>query len=302
MKKVGVVGLGNMGIGLAKNLIKAGFPLCGYDLREERKSILSEAGGKPVSSVGEVGKSSEIVFVMVMTGAQVQRIVLGEGGLLESMSPGNCIAVTATITPSEIEMLVEPAEKKGVKLIDSPVSGGKSGAEGGTLTLMAAAKKEVLEEYRHVLDAVSKAIFHVGESIGEGQVVKASLQALIGSSFTAIFEALVLGTKAGANPEILYEVFCSSGVGSGILKDCGALILDRKFENTGSHIGTMYKDLGISLSMARENGCAMFTSSAAFELFQTGISLYPEGDNWSIVKFLEQIAGIEVKRSKMESN
>ena len=75
------------------------------------------------------------------------------------------------------------------------------------------------------------------------------------------------------------------------------MILDRKFENTGSHIGTMFKDLGISMAMARETGCAVFTASTAYELFQTGISLYPEGDNWAIVKFLEQIAGTEVKRS-----
>jgi 3-hydroxyisobutyrate dehydrogenase-like beta-hydroxyacid dehydrogenase len=244
-----------------------------------------------------VGENSDCVFVMVMNGAQVQSVVLDQGGLLETMQSGSCIAVTATIKPSEVRVLTDPAEKKGIKLIDSPVSGGKSGAEGGALTLMAAAKKEVLEEHREVLDSVSKAIFHVGESIGQGQVVKSALQALIGSSFAAIFEALVLGTKAGADPEILYEVFCSSGIGSNILKDCGALILDRKFENTGSHIGTMVKDMGISMAMAKESGCAMFTAAAAYELFQTGISLFPEGDNWAIVKFLEQIAGTEVKRA-----
>jgi len=297
MKKIGIIGLGNMGIGMAKNLVKAGFPLSGFDLSEERKKMLSELGGTTVSSIAEVGENSDCVFVMVMNGAQVQSVVLGDGGLLETMQPGSCIVVTATIKPSEVRVLVDPAEKKGIKLIDSPVSGGKSGAEGGTLTLMAAAKKEVLDEHREVLDSVSKAVFHVGEFIGQGQVVKSALQALIGSSFAAIFEALVLGTKAGADPEILYEVFCSSGIGSNILKDCGALILDRKFENTGSHIGTMYKDLGISMAMAKESGCAMFTASSAFELFQTGISLFPEGDNWAIVKFLEQIAGTEVKRA-----
>jgi 3-hydroxyisobutyrate dehydrogenase-like beta-hydroxyacid dehydrogenase len=297
MKRIGIIGLGNMGIGMAKNLVKAGFPLSGFDLSEERKKMLSELGGNTVSSIAEVGENSDCVFVMVMNGAQVQSVVLGEGGLLDTMQPGSCIVVTATIKPSEIRVLVDPTQKKGVQLIDSPVSGGKSGAEGGTLTMMAAAKKEVLEEHRKVLEGVSKAIFHVGESIGQGQVVKAALQALIGSSFAAIFEALVLGTKAGADPEILYEVFCSSGIGSGILKDCGALILDRKFENTGSHIGTMYKDLSISMDMAKESGCAMFTASTAFELFRTGISLFPEGDNWAIVKFLEQIAGTEVKRA-----
>jgi len=297
VKRIGVVGLGNMGIGLAKNLAKAGFPLSGFDLREERQKMLSELGGTPVASVSAVGENSDCVFVMVMNGTQVQSVVMGEGGLLETMHPGSCIIVTATINPSEIRVLVEPTAKKGIELIDSPVSGGKSGAEGGTLAMMAAAKPEVLEEHRGVLEAVGQNIFHVGESIGQGQVVKAALQALIGASFTAIFEALVLGTKAGADPEVLYNVFCASGVGSGLLKGCGALILDRKFEDTGSHIATMYKDLGITMALARESGCAMFTAASAYELFQTGMSLYPEGDNWAIVKFLEQIAGTEVKRS-----
>jgi 3-hydroxyisobutyrate dehydrogenase-like beta-hydroxyacid dehydrogenase len=297
VKKIGVVGLGNMGIGLAKNLAKAGFALSGFDLREERQKMLSDLGGTPVASAGAVGENSDCVFIMVMNGAQVQSIVMGEGGLLETMRPGSCIIVSATINPSEIRVLVEPAEKKGIELIDSPVSGGKSGADDGTLTMMAAAKREVLEENHGVLEAVGQSIFHVGESIGQGQVVKAALQALIGASFTAIFESLVLGTKAGADPEILYEVFCASGVGSGLLKGCGALILDRKFEDTGSHIGTMHKDLGITMDMARDNGCAMFTAATAYELFKTGMSLFPEGDNWAIVKFLEQIAGTEVKRS-----
>ena len=298
MKRIGIVGLGNMGIGMAKNLVDAGFPLSGFDLRQERKEMLSELGGTSVDSVGAVGENSDCVFVMVMHGSQVQSVVAGDGGLLETMRPGSCIIVSATIKPADIKVLIEKTEKKGIELIDSPVSGGKSGADSGTLTMMAAAKKEVLEAHRGVLEAVGKSIFHVGESIGQGQVVKAALQALIGASFTAIFESLVLGTKAGADPEILYEVFCASGVGSGLLKGCGALILDRKFEDTGSHIATMYKDLGISMAMARENGCAVFTAATAYELFQTGISLYPEGDNWAIVKFLEQIAGTEVKRSE----
>ncbi len=209
MKRIGIVGLGNMGIGMAKNLIKAGFSLSGFDLSEERRKMLSGLGGTPVSSVKALGENSDCVFVMVMNGAQVHSVVAGEGGLLEVMRPGSCIIVSATINPSDIRVLVEPVEKKGIKLIDSPVSGGKSGADNGTLTMMVAARKEVLEEHRGVLEGVGKSIFHVGESIGQGQVVKGALQALIGASFTAIFESLVLGTKAGADPEILYEVFCA---------------------------------------------------------------------------------------------
>jgi 3-hydroxyisobutyrate dehydrogenase-like beta-hydroxyacid dehydrogenase len=284
-----------MGIGLAGNLVKAGFSTKGFDLREERKTLLKEMGGTPVASVKEIGESCDAVFIMVMNGKQVQSVIMGEGGLLEVMKPGSTILVTATINPSEIKECVQPVKAKGINLIDSPVSGGKSGADNGTLTMMVATPDEVWEANQDILNGVGKDLFHVGTEPGQGQVIKASLQALIGSSFTAIFEALVLGTKAGADPRTMYNVFCSSGVGSGLLKNCGELILQRKFEKTGSHIATMHKDMGISMNLAKESGCAMYTAAAAYEMFQTGKSLFPEGDNWSIVKFLEQIAGAEVK-------
>ena len=295
MKKAGIIGLGNMGIGMARNIIKAGYQLTGFDLRKERRDMLSELGGAAGTSIADVGSSCDTVFVMVMDGQQVQSIVLSEGGLLDTMAAKSSIIVSATIRPSEIQAIAPPVREKELRLIDSPVSGGKAGAESGALTLMVAAPKEDFEENLGVLKAVGKNIYHVGEEVGQGQTVKGALQALIGSTFAAIFEAMVLGTKAGADPRKMYDVFCSSGVGSNLLKNCGELILERRFENTGSHIGTMYKDIGISMDMAREAGCTMFTTAAAYELFQAGISMFPAGDNWSIVKLLEQIAGVEVK-------
>jgi 3-hydroxyisobutyrate dehydrogenase-like beta-hydroxyacid dehydrogenase len=118
---------------------------------------------------------------------------------------------------------------------------------------------------------------------------------LIGASFTAIFESLVLGAKAGVKAETLYEVFAASAVGSPLFKNCAKLIMERKFKGTGSHMGTMYKDISISMKMAKEQGAAMFTAAAAYELFQAGKSMFPDEDVWSIVKLLEQIAGTEVK-------
>lgn len=295
MKNVGIVGLGDMGIGLSANLINAGFALTGFDLRDDRLKMLADLGGTPAASVAELAQKCDTVFVMVLNGSQVQSVVLGEGGLAGSMSAGNCIIVSATIKPSEITVLVPTLKEKGITLIDSPVSGGKGGADNGTLTLMVAAAKNDFDAYHDVFEAIGQDIYHVGTEAGQGQTVKGALQALIGSTFAAIFEAMVLGTKAGADPRTMYEVFSTSSAGSKLLKNCGELILQRKFEKTGSHIGTMYKDIGISMSMARENGCAMFTTAAAYELFQSGMSLFPEGDNWAIVKFLEQIAGTEVK-------
>jgi 3-hydroxyisobutyrate dehydrogenase-like beta-hydroxyacid dehydrogenase len=294
MKKIGFVGLGDMGIGLTKNLLEKGFEVTGFDLRKDRMDEMVRLGGKAAENSREVGQGAETVFVMVLNGQQVKEVVLGKDGLVEGLHKGTTIIVTATIEPSEIKELVAPLSEAGINLVDSPVSGGKSGADNGTLTMMVSAKTSVFDDCKGVLDAVGQNIFHVGEEIGIGQTVKASLQALIGASFTAIFESLVLGTKAGVKPETLYEVFGSSGVSSPLFKNCAKLIMERRFVGTGSHIGTMYKDLGISMNMAKENGVAMFTAAAAYELFRSGMSMFPDEDNWAIVKLLEQIAGTEV--------
>lgn len=291
MKKVGVIGLGNMGMGMAKNLIKSGFSVIGFDLDDKRLLKLKENGGSTATSTVQVGEETDAVFIMVMNGEQVKAVV---ADLATGLKDRGTIILTATITPEEAREAYSIADLEGVAMLDSPVSGGMDGAHNGTLTLMTAAKKSVFDDCIKILEAVSSNIFHVGEQIGEGQTVKASLQAFIGASFTAIFESLVLGSKAGIKGQTLYDVFSASGVGSPLFKNCAGLIMDRKFENTGSHISTMYKDLGISLDMAKKNGVPLFTAGAAYELFQAGISMFPDEDNWSIVKLLEQISGTEV--------
>ncbi len=291
MKKVGVIGLGNMGMGMAKNLIKSGFSVIGFDLDDKRLLKLKENGGSTATSTVQVGEETDAVFVMVMNGEQVKAVVADS---VIGLKDRGTIILTATITPEEAREAYSIADLEGVAMIDSPVSGGMDGAHNGTLTLMTAGKKSVFNDCIKILEAVSSNIFHVGEEIGEGQTVKASLQAFIGASFTAIFESLVLGSKAGIKGQTLYDVFSASGVGSPLFKNCASLIMDRKFKNTGSHISTMYKDLGISLDMAKKNGVPLFTAGAAYELFQAGISMFPDEDNWSIVKLLEQISGTEV--------
>jgi len=291
MKKVGVIGLGNMGMGMAKNLIKSGFSVIGFDLDDKRLLKLKENGGSTATSTVQVGEETDAVFVMVMNGEQVKAVV---ADLVTGLKDRGTIILTATIRPEEAREAYSIADIEGVAMLDSPVSGGMDGAHNGTLTLMTAGKKSVFNDCIKILEAVSSNIFHVGEEIGEGQTVKASLQVFIGASFTAIFESLVLGSKAGIKGQILYDVFSASGVGSPLFKNCAGLIMDRKFKNTGSHISTMYKDLGISMNMAKNNGVPLFTAGAAYELFQAGISMFPDEDNWSIVKLLEQISGTEV--------
>ena len=292
MKQVAVVGLGNMGFGMAKNLLAAGFPVTGYDLRPERGAMLAGLGGACANNLSELADAN-VVFVMVMSGAQALDVVTD---LRSTLRSGATIIVTATVAPAEVRALADVLGETGLKLIDSPVSGGQPGAEAGTLTMMVAATRATFLDNRDVLNAVGEHIFHVGEEIGMGQTVKAALQALIGVSFVGIFEALALGAKAGIKGETLYEVFSSTHVANTpFFKNCAKQIMERQFENGGSHIATMYKDLGISMALARENGMPLFATSSAYELFQAGFSLYPGGDNWAIVKCLEQFSGAEVR-------
>ena len=296
MRTVGVIGLGNMGMGIAKNLLKAGFTTRGYDLFEAKREELKGYGGVSCSSPAEVGDGAEVVFVMVMNGAQALDVAFGENGLCKTMKPGSVLFLTATIGMGYAQQLAKGLQEYGIEMIDSGVSGGLSGAHNGTLTLMASGKKEVYDSCKDVMDAIASNPNHVGTEPGQGQVVKSCLQALIGAESTATFELLVMGAKAGVDPQILLDVIGTSGGGCGVFKNCVPLIMDRKFKDTGSAITTMSKDLNITMDLAREVGCYMPTTASARELFMAGLTRYPDEDNWSITKILEEIAGVQVKR------
>lgn len=295
----GVIGLGDMGSGLAKNLLKAGFAVKGYDLSEKRLGDFAEMGGSATASAAETGKGADCVFVMVMTGAQAASVILGDGetgGLRDTMAPGSVILLTATIQASDARAIAAGLEGSGIHLIDTPVSGGFPGAQGGTLTMMAAGSDTALEKARPAMEAVSATIHRVGAEAGMGQTVKACLQSLIGSIFTATFEASVLAAKAGVDAEALFNVFSTSSAGCGAAKTALENIIDRKFEGTGSHINTMYKDMTIAMDLARELGVPLFTAATAMQLFQAGRTKYPDGDNWTVTRVLEDIVGAELSR------
>jgi putative dehydrogenase len=296
MKMVGVVGLGDMGSGLAKNLIKNGFEVQGFDLSEGRMKAFVEMGGKAAVSAGETGKDASAVFVMVMNGSQAMDVIAGDGGLTSYLSAGSALILTATIKSSEAREIGAAMEGSGIHLIDSPVSGGFPGAQGGTLTMMAAGESSVLDEYKPVMEAVSKTIHRVGENAGDGQVVKSCLQTLIGSIFGATFEAAALAAKAGVSGQVIYDVFSTSGASCGVVNGALENIIDRKFEGTGSGIGTMHKDLTISLNMAESLGVPLHMASTAMQLFHAGKTKYPNGDNWIVTRVIEEIIGAELHR------
>jgi putative dehydrogenase len=296
MKRAGVIGLGDMGSGLAKNLIGAGFATTGLDLSERRMAAFVAMGGRPATSAREVGEHADGVFVMVMNGDQAKAVILGEDGLVRSLRPGAAVLLTATIKPAEARAIGAGLEGTGIALIDSPVSGGFPGAQSGTLSMMAAGPEQALAEYRPLMEAVSKTIHRVGDQPGAGQTVKACLQSLIGAIFTATFEAAALAAKAGVRGQVLFDVFSTSAAGCGIVDTTLQNVIERRFAGTGSHIATMHKDLTIALDLARELGVPLFTAATAMQLFQAGKTKHPDGDNWVVTRIIEDIVGAELTR------
>lgn len=294
MTKVGVIGLGDMGSGLAKNLIAAGHEVHGIDLKADRTQAFTAMGGIACNSAAEVGQGAEAVFVMVMNGDQAKEVILGDG-LAATMAPGTTVILTATIHAREAREIAAGLDGTGIHLLDSPVSGGFPGAQGGTLTLMAAAPEAVMDANRAVLEAVAKTIHHVGQTPGMGQTVKACLQSLIGAIFGATYEMSVLAARAGVSGEVLRKVIASTGAGNGITDGSLENIIARRFDGTGSHINTMHKDLTISLELAKEMGVPMHSTATAMQLFQAGRIKYPDGDNQSVARVIEEIVGAELK-------
>ena len=297
MRMAGIIGIGDMGSGLAKNLIKNGFGVTGIDLKPERMAAFVAIGGKAAQSPAEVGKASQAVFVMVMTGDEAKEVILGEDGLISHLPKGSAIILSATIKPKEARKIGEAMQNSGIHLIDTPVSGGFPGAQAGTLTMMAAAPQDILDKFAPFMDAVSANIHRVGTNPGDGQTVKACLQSLIGAQFSATFEAAALAAKAGVSGQVLFDVFSTSSAGCGVVNNALEKIIDRQFEGTGSHINTMHKDLTISMGLGEELGVPLHTAASAMQIFHAGRTKYPNGDNWVCTRVIEEIVGAELHRS-----
>lgn len=298
MKTAGVIGLGDMGSGLAKNLITNGHSVWGLDPLQARLDAFVGVGGKAAATPAEVGSNADAVYVMVMNGDQVKSVLFDDDGLLSTMKAGSAIILTATIKPREAREIGASMDGSGIHLIDTPVSGGFPGAQNGTLTMMAAAPDSVLDQFSDVMEAVSANIHRVGTKPGDGQTVKACLQSLIGAQFSATFEAAALAAKAGVSGQVLLDVFSTSSAGCGVVNNALEKIIDRQFEGTGSHINTMHKDLTISMNLGEELGVPLHTAAAAMQIFHAGKTKFPNGDNWVCTRVIEEIVGAELHRGK----
>ncbi len=209
MKTIGFVGLGHMGNPMARNLLSKGFTVKAYDLSEQAVKTLSLSGAIPCHSLKEVSQGCDAIITMLQNGQQVRDVCLEGDGLFINANPETLFIDCSSIDPETTRDLNNRAQDMGFEMIDAPVSGGVTGAEAGTLTLMVGGDEKVVERAKPILEALGKRIVHVG-AIGNGQVAKICNNMILGISMIAISEAFCLGEKLGLDPEKLFEVSSNS--------------------------------------------------------------------------------------------
>jgi L-threonate 2-dehydrogenase len=265
MREIGFVGLGAMGLPMALRLVARDFSVRGFDLKRPAMDALAEAGGHAAVSAMEAARGAEALILMVVNAAQA-RAVLVEGGALEALAPKAVVVLMATCAPADAAALAKEVVASGRRFVDAPVSGGVVGATGGTLTIMAAAEKPVFEAVQPLLQTLGDKLFHVGESPGQGAMVKTVNQLLCGVHIAAAAEAFSLGAKAGIDPAVLLEILSGSAASSWMLKDRGPRMLQEQ-PPVASAVDIFVKDLGLVLDAGRASKAALPLAAAAHQMF-----------------------------------
>ena len=293
--KIGFIGLGIMGKPMAKNLIKAGHELIVFDIVEPAVQELEKLGASRARSSKEVASKVDLVITMLPDSPDVERAAFGSEGIFEGIRAGSTFIDMSTISPVTTKKVAEAATAKRVRVLDAPVSGGEKGAIDATLTIMVGGNKQVFDDSLPIFQAMGKNIVYCGE-IGSGQVVKACNQILVAGVLETASEALVLGAKAGVDPEIVLKVI-AGGYAMRVLDVRGPLVLKRDFK-PGFKTRLHYKDLGIALAAGSEYGASLPVTSLIHEMMGAMKVLgRGETDHSAIITLLEDLAKVEVKKS-----
>jgi len=294
MAKIGFIGLGIMGKPMALNLLKAGHELTTYDIVVERMDELVKAGARKGSSSKDVAGKSDLVITMLPNSPHVREVVLGPNGVLDGARRGLILVDMSSIAPLASREIAAKAQEKGVAMLDAPVSGGEPKAVAGTLAIMVGGPEEVFEKVKGILSAMGSSVTRVGD-IGSGNVAKLANQIIVALNIAAMSEAMVLATKAGVDPEKVFQAIRGGLAGSTVLEAKMPLALKGNFR-PGFRIELHIKDMANALDTAHELGVPVPLSSVVMEVLQ---ALKADGkagdDHGGIIQFYEQLAKVQVR-------
>ena len=291
---IGFIGLGIMGMSMARNLMKAGYPVVAYNRTASKAQELAEEGATAVSSPREVAEACAVVITMVTDSPDVEAVVLGEGGVIEGIQPDAVLIDMSAISPSVTRNIAARLREKCADMLDAPVSGGSWGAVEGTLSIMVGGEKAIFDRCLPVFQAMGRSIVHVGAS-GMGQTTKLVNQVLVVGTMNAVAEALVFAASSGADLETTIEAVKGGAAGSWQLDNLGSRVIKGDFA-PGFMVRLQQKDLRLVLEAAREMRLSLPVTEIVQQYYalleSTGLG---EEGTQALIKIHERRAGLEAR-------
>ena len=292
---IGFIGLGIMGKPMAKNLLKAGHTLVVYDILEAPVRELVQAGATAGTSPSDVASRNKLIITMLPNSPHVKQAVLGKDGVIEGVKPGSVLVDMSSIAPLASREVAAELAKVGVEMLDAPVSGGEPKAIDGTLAIMVGGKQAIFESVNDVLLKMGASAVLCGD-IGAGNVTKLANQIIVAINIAAMSEALVLATKAGVDPERVFDAIKGGLAGSTVLNAKAPMVLVGNYK-PGFRIELHIKDLQNALDTAHETVTPIPLTGQVMEMMQ---ALKVEGkqtdDHGGLIQFYEKLAGIKVRK------
>jgi len=293
--KLGFIGLGIMGRPMALNLLKAGYELIVYDVTPAPVAELVKAGAVAGSSPKDVASKTEIIITMLPNSPHVKQVILGSEGVLEGAKNGSIVIDMSSIAPLVSQELEAELAKKGVQMIDAPVSGGEPKAVEGTLAIMVGGKQTIFDQVKEILLKMGSSAVLCGD-IGAGNVTKLSNQIIVALNIAAMSEAYVLATKAGVDPGKVFDAIKGGLAGSTVLNAKSPMVLEGNYK-AGFRIELHIKDLQNALDTAHELGVPIPLTSQVMEIMQAlKVDGKQRDDHGGIIQFYEKLAGIKVRK------
>ena len=293
--KIGFIGLGIMGKPMSKNLIKAGYDIVVYNRNKSSVEELVELGAESVNSPKEVAEISDVIITMLPNSPQVIDVCLGKDGVIEGARDGQVVIDMSSIDPLKSREVSDALLAKGVEFLDAPVSGGEPKAIEGTISVMVGGKRSVFDKYYDIMNAMAGSVVYVGE-VGAGNITKLSNQIIVALNIAAMSEAFTLATKAGVDPELVYQAIRGGLAGSTVLDAKAPIVMDRKFD-PGFRIELHLKDLQNVLDTSHELGVSLPLTAQVMEIMQAlKADGHEKDDHSAIVKYYEKMNNIVVER------
>jgi len=292
---IGFIGLGIMGKPMAKNLLKAGYELLVFDVVEGPLKEVVAAGAKAATSPKDVASQCEIIITMLPNSPHVKKAILGKDGVIEGVKSGSIVVDMSSIAPLASQEVAAELATKGVELLDAPVSGGEPKAVEGTLAIMVGGKQEIFDKVKDILLKMGASAVLCGD-IGAGNVTKLANQIIVALNIAAMSEALVLATKAGVDPEKVFDAIKGGLAGSTVLNAKAPMVLQGNYK-AGFRIELHIKDLQNALDTAHEIGAPIPLTSQVMEMMQAmKVDGKQTEDHGGLIQFYEKLAGVKVRR------